>query len=134
MNAHTKEPAYGAVSRSGSGITFAETEEMAGAFFRPDGGNKGVNRIYARRIVACLKACYGFQTDDLELVPPQGLFHLAAHANQLVDQRDELLAALKDVLHSCRHDFPVGADGEEQFRAAYAEQFTAIASVKGGAA
>lgn len=46
----------------------------------------------ARRIVACVNACAGIPTDDLDLCPHGGLFHLAAHANQLVEQLDELTA------------------------------------------
>jgi len=52
----------------------------------------------ARRIVACVNACAGFSTEDLELCPESGLFHLASHALQLVDQRDELMNALE---HQC---------------------------------
>lgn len=48
----------------------------------------------AIRIKACVNACAGIPTADLELCPHGGMFHLAAHANQLVEQRDKLLAAL----------------------------------------
>lgn len=49
----------------------------------------------ARRLVACWNACLDFPTDDLESCPDGGLFHLAAHANELAIQRDELLALLE---------------------------------------
>ena len=54
----------------------------------------------ARRIVACVNACAGIPTDDLEQCPSGGLFHLADHANELVKQREELLAALEAVNES----------------------------------
>lgn len=50
----------------------------------------------ARRLVACWNACIDFPTADLESCPDGGLFHLAAHANELAIQRDELLALLKE--------------------------------------
>ena len=46
-----------------------------------------------RRYVACVNACAGIPTDDLEQCPSGGLFHLADMANEVVKQRDELLAA-----------------------------------------
>lgn len=54
-------------TRSGPTITFPETEELANAVFGPHGGNKEVNRMYARRIVACVNACAGISTDGLEI-------------------------------------------------------------------
>lgn len=50
------------------------------------------------RARACVNACAGFSTEDLELCPDGGLFHLASHALQLVDQRDELMKSLE---HQC---------------------------------
>jgi len=51
----------------------------------------------ARRIVACINACVDIPTVDLEMCPPGGMFHLAAHANQLVQQRDRLLDLVKRI-------------------------------------
>lgn len=103
----------------------------------------------ARRIVACVNACAGIPTDDLELCPSGGLLHLAAHSNRLVEQRDELLAALIDakvstdlclnVFEALRQQRNVWAEGMLESAELYAKdciQFKikpAIASVKGGA-
>ena len=50
------------------------------------------------RARACVNACAGIPTDDLERCPSGGLFHLADMANEVVKQRDELLAALEQFL------------------------------------
>lgn len=50
------------------------------------------------RARACVNACAGIPTDDLEQCPSGGLFHLADMANEVVKQRDELLAALNDAV------------------------------------
>lgn len=103
MSEHTKDLKFGAVSRSGPTITFDETENMAGAVFSPAGGNKQVNRIYARRMVACVNACSGVDTDQLESDYAEGAdpwshnAHLTARIKRAEQQRDELLAALKGV-------------------------------------
>lgn len=44
----------------------------------------------ARRIVACVNACEGIPTDDLEMSPKNGLFNLAEFANKTVIERDQL--------------------------------------------
>lgn len=60
----------------------------------------GIGRDNARRIVACVNACAGIPTDDLEASPDHGLFHLAEFSNHLVLQRDELLAVLGEALEA----------------------------------
>lgn len=59
--------------------------------FGTQGGNKEVNRIYARRIVACVNACEGFTTEALEAQVQDG--HGVIRAFQV--QRDELLIACR---------------------------------------
>ena len=76
----------------------------------------------ARRIVACVNACRGLPTDELE---QKGL--VAAVGTQLLDverQRDELLAALKEI---------AGCDPHHQSSAGTIAR-AAIAKAKGGAA
>lgn len=76
-----------------------------------------------RRIVACVNACRGLPTDELE---QKGL--VAAVGTQLLEAdqlRDELLAALEFILDDCSRMIPMCA--EERARAA-------IAKAKGGAA
>lgn len=79
------------VTRQGSTIIFPATEDLAGAMFGTQGGNKEVNRIYARRIVACVNACEGFTTEALEAQVQDG--HGVIRAFQM--QRDELLIACR---------------------------------------
>ena len=50
---------------------------------------------------------------------------------RLIAAAPDLLAALKDALRSARHDFDAGEKGEAEFRAAYSEQFAAIAKAEG---
>ena len=52
---------------------------------------------------------------------------------QLITAAPDLLEALKDVLRSCRRDFPAGAIGDSEFRKVYSEQFAAIAKATGAA-
>lgn len=64
-----------------------ETENVVAAAFDED-FCKAKER--ARRIVACVNACAGIPTDDLEMSPEKGLFHLAEFANKTVIERDSL--------------------------------------------
>ena len=52
---------------------------------------------------------------------------------RLIAAAPELLAALKDVMRSCRRDFTADAQGECDFRNAYSEQIAAIAKAEGRA-
>lgn len=54
------------IHRNGSTISFSETDELAAATFGTHSGNKQVNRSYARRIVACLRAFDGVPTEQIE--------------------------------------------------------------------
>lgn len=60
-----------------------------------------------RRIVACVNACEGIPTDYLES-PDDNAMQIAkrgyAEIVALRQQRDELLAALKDIVTSVNHD------------------------------
>lgn len=79
----------------------------------------------ARRIVACVNACRGLPTDELE---QKGL--VAAVGTQLLEleqQRDELLAALEGMLQWVAHAPPDDLSYLERAHAA-------IKKVKGGAA
>lgn len=79
-----------------------------------------------QRVSACVNACAGIQTDDLEQCPSGGLFHLADMSNEVVKQRDELLVALETIARS----LPQIACERAQMMD-YANKV--IASVKGGA-
>lgn len=56
----------GKATRSKNNIYFAETADMAGVTAQVTGGNKDVNRLYARRIVACVNICEKLDTELLE--------------------------------------------------------------------
>lgn len=75
----------------------------------------------ARRLVACWNACIDFPTADLESCPDGGLFHLAAHANELAIQRDELLAALRLAVRQNSHDMLMTGEELRQCEAAIAK-------------
>ena len=80
---------------------------------------ESMNRIEdARRIVACVNACAGLPTEQLESSPPGGILNGVAG---LITQRDELLAAL---------EFVMSAHGE-QLDSAFAQAQNAISKAKG---
>ena len=54
-----------------------------------------VHEANARRIVACVNACEGISTENLEDNRP--VKWLAQQYNEVIKQRDELLEALKDI-------------------------------------
>lgn len=91
----------------------------------------------ARRIVACVNACAGIPTDQLESGEARYVRNELADIYALEKQRDELLAALEKGGHSLREislwDKTTAKD-VAMAKAAYAEVKAAIASVKGGAA
>lgn len=73
-------------------------DDQSYGMFVPIGNIFGDNcEANARRIVACVNACSGIQTDLLEALPD---FEKAGvqTINQVMLQRDELLAALHDLL------------------------------------
>ena len=96
---HTPTP-WGFSRDDENGVEFNITSDkwyVAVCCYAPGNGTSQSN---ARRIVAAVNACAGIPTDDLEQCPSGGLFHLADHANELVKQREELLAALEAVNES----------------------------------
>ena len=97
---HTPEPwSYQAsIPEDGFECFFINGERKRISDF--DGPQDDEQFANVRRIVACVNACAGIPTDDLEQCPSGGLFHLADHANELVKQRDELLAALRPLITS----------------------------------
>jgi len=106
MSEHTKEP-----------LTYMELPAADGTFMVLGGEGQGYGLVAscttlddARRIVAAVNACARFPTGDLELCPHEGLFHLAAHANQLVEQRDELIAAIERLQRSFEFGEIAGID------------------------
>lgn len=81
--------------------------------------NSGMREANARRIVACVNACAGISTENLEENLP--VKELARRYNVTIDQREVLLAALREIL--------IVATGSKTKDIAR----SAIASVKGGA-
>lgn len=83
----------------------------------------------ARRIVACVNACAGIPTDDLESSLRLGLFHLAEFADEVVKQRDDLLAALEVLLRDYKVIYDIG---DLEIQPALHQAHAAIAKVKEG--
>ena len=75
----------------------------------------------ARRIVACVNVCEGISTENLEYNLP--VKELAQQYNEVIRQRDELLAALEEIVQHTGLGHPI---------ANFARK--AIGSVKGGVA
>lgn len=124
MGKHTKEP--WSLYRNDQSVGDARGYAVCDVW--PRGGDGMVSeegKSNARRIVACVNACRGLSTDDLER---KGL--VAAVGNQLLDiekQRDELLEALKHLHHNAKES------GAEMGLALDVAE-SAIAKAKGGAA
>ncbi len=91
---HTPTP-WGFSRDDENGVEFNITSDKWYVAVCCDEPGNGTSQSNARRVVACVNACAGIPTDDLEQCPSGGLFHIADHANELVKQRDELLAALE---------------------------------------
>lgn len=109
-NKHTPEPlSYG---EDNDGWYVARGNEQIGYCLTEDD---------ARRIVACVNACAGISTENLEENLP--VKELARRYNKTLRQRDKLLAALV-------HIQQVACSGSPELSIAS----EAIASVKGGAA
>jgi hypothetical protein len=89
-----------------------ETEDLASVDFIPQGANKDARRYAMRRIVACVNALSGVPTDWLENYTAGNVENVIQENARLTLQRDELLAALKDLFaqgcgmpKSCGHTF-----------------------------
>jgi hypothetical protein len=135
MSEHTKE-----LWKVGYGpdkcITVIGTRGDLAWVFKPTAGLRDTSRSYseheanARRIVACVNACQGLDTDHLEAT---GLVSAVGYQMiELTKQRDMLLAALEAMLehegtvdHTRIGDFP-----SEALQAARIQAHTAIAAVK----
>lgn len=64
-------------------------------------GEKETNEANARRIVACVNACAGISTENLEKNRP--MVWLAQQYNEMIRQRDELFAAIETTLDENGH-------------------------------
>ena len=106
---HTKEPwaneyrksicgGYAKEIFDASGITIASIAWYPVKISPNTTGTNG--EANARRIVAAVNACAGIHTDYLEQCPSGGLFNLVDYSNELVKQRDDLLAALEGARES----------------------------------
>ncbi|MBX8493136.1 hypothetical protein K5D42_25025 [Pseudomonas cichorii] len=129
MSEHTKEPwkvGYG----PDQCITVIGTRSDVAWVFNPAAGLNDTSRSYAvdeanaRRIVACVNACQGLDTGDLEVT---GL--VSAIGYQLIEltkQRNTLLAALETLIeHTGIGDLPA-----ECLQVARSQAHAAIAAVK----
>lgn len=86
----------------------------------------------ARRIVACVNSCKGLRTEFIEKHLVNHGFPLLATNDQLTQQRDELLAALTELLHRAEnfHACDVKFSDFEVAKVAMDSARSAIAKVK----
>lgn len=102
---HTKEP-WGFTDHGVSEVNvYSENTQECVAVLDGEGSwswfNKtaDMHRANARRIVACVNACEGIDTDSLRLLPKQlfreWLGSVDPECDRIVQQRDKLLAAVK---------------------------------------
>lgn len=108
MSKHTPEPweySCGAIFQERGSVSIARThgaELFQGAMTDRDAISERIKED-ARRIVACVNACRGLPTDELEqkgLIAAVGsdLLELDGQLAEIKQQRDELLAALEDII------------------------------------
>lgn len=105
MNNHTKEPWFIDENNIHIGSIATLHGDDAGyseIWSKWDGAPKS-HKDNARRIVACVNACQGLDTDHLE---KNGLPDFAGKISSLVKQRSELLKALKDCVESLKAHHP----------------------------
>ncbi|WP_439829962.1 hypothetical protein [Aeromonas veronii] len=130
---HTPEPWQ--VHQDASGDVFISSAETS--FHIAEIGSEDDEAVIpdARRIVACVNACRGLPTDELE---QKGL--VAAVGTQLLEadqQRDELLTALEALAECyCEAGNELSKSERAHHRAVYRDALSAIekAKAKGGAA
>jgi hypothetical protein len=101
MNAHTKEPWAQHVDEPDAIVAVANPHE---SLLTVD-GDYGMAKLYnvedARRIVACVNACAGIPTEQLEQSHRNhAVTHLVEEIARLTKQRDELVKALKDLMNT----------------------------------
>jgi hypothetical protein len=81
-----------------------------GAF--SDGEETEESQDNARRIVACVNACQGIKTEDLFALQGTTILKTANEvANSIIKQRDELLAAAKELMAAQAHYDELDAPG-----------------------
>ena len=129
---HTKEP--WSFSPAENGLEWGVEAGKWGVAICADAPGDGTSEANARRIVACVNACAGIPTDQLESGEARYVRNELADIYALEKRRDELLAALEKGGHSLREislwDKTTAKD-VAMAKAAYAEVKAAIASVKG---
>jgi len=132
-NKHTPEPW---ICRDNQHYNIGTSEGYAIADMAFEYSSLGQEELKAnaRRIVACVNACAGIPTDQLESGEARYVRNELADIYALEKRRDELLAALEKGGHSLREislwDKTTAKD-VAMAKAAYAEVKAAIASVKG---
>lgn len=98
MSEHTKEPwTYGHV---GDDFWIGDNSDGLNNLARVywDMGEIPEGRANARRIVACVNACSGIKTEDLEALSGTAILEIAnTQSATLKRQRDMLLDALKEI-------------------------------------
>jgi hypothetical protein len=103
MNEHTKEPWR--VEYMGSDEADVIGADDTSIICRSTGYMSDIN---ARRIVACVNACAGIDTESLEADGyGENWKEIASHRIELMGQRDELLEVLimvRDADEDCRRD------------------------------
>lgn len=126
MSKHTQEPC--GVFQYASGDVFVSYKEAS--FHICEIGSEDDDSVMpdARRIVACVNACAGLPTEQLESSPPGGILNGVAG---LIAQRNELLAALEIIAAS--EEFH-GDSFVCDFGTLQGVARAAIAKAKGGAA
>lgn len=89
MNQHTPEPWI-----LDAACVAAESDQLNNGFYAAicQGPDRCGN---ARRIVACVNACEGISTEDLEAVPRLGLLNLSKFSSDLIAQRDHAEAQVR---------------------------------------
>ena len=100
MTQHTPEPWATTQSIAYASIRDASGNLIADTCFSSCNGDVELGEANARRIVACVNACEGIPTDDLEdtkLLPMLDSYGVA------IQQRDDLQAQVDELLKAANH-------------------------------
>ena len=88
----------------------------------------------ARRIVACVNACAGIDTESLEADGyGDNWAEIAKHRIELMGQRDELLVALKDAVETIEWMYGCSSPASDEIEKSISEGNAVIAKAEGGA-
>lgn len=100
MSEHTKELGELEYEQLSKHVALLRTKDKTGSLGIGEQFSLQMRPDYSRRIVACVNACAGYSTEELENHPSPLIIKLLNERDTAIQQRDQLLEALKDCIES----------------------------------